>query len=336
MGRIPAAVEARRPAPVAAPLDGDPFPTFPAIHGAGVRGFRLTRAPLPERLALPVRRSVGRTAREIGIAALGALAAAQVAALLLESHDVAATAALLVAVMLGAWRGFWSGVTAALLTTAGLSLRVTAADGSPSAMVVDLALFMGLACLILARCGWQERRAARLLTAALHDPLTGLLNRAALLDGLEQGCSAAAAGGPGVALISLDIDDFKAVNDRFGHAAGDDLLCAVAGRLAARLRPGDLAARQGGDEFALLLAPGATLDDAVAVARRLLAALDEPFVIGGRTLRVTASAGASLARGFDAEAARLLEQADMALYQAKRSGKARAVAYRPAPAPSAR
>jgi hypothetical protein len=249
------------------PHDAEAPPPYPLADDADVRGFRLIVAPLSARLAPPSRGSVGRTTVQHGIAALAAVAAVLVAVLLRESHALTAMAALLLAVMLGAWRGFWPGVTAALLVLAGLTLLVVTAGGPHPATALDLAAFMAVTCLVLIRCGWQERHAARLLTAALHDPLTGLPNRAALLDGLDRACNAAATGGPGVALISLDIDDTR--RSTTGSAAAG--WCCAPWRTA------------GGGAAAGIWSPGvmdssryrsgATLEDAVAVATRLLTAL---------------------------------------------------------------
>ncbi|WP_236835900.1 sensor domain-containing diguanylate cyclase [Blastococcus sp. KM273129] len=153
---------------------------------------------------------------------------------------------------------------------------------------------------------------------ARTDPLTGLLNRTAFNERLE---AAAAGAGPGScpAVLFIDVDDFKDVNDTLGHAAGDELLLAVAGRLSADVRGEDVVARLGGDEFALLLADA---DAALLreVAERLLTALRAPVRVGTRTTTVTASIGGALGTaGCTAE--ELLHRADTAMYAAKRTGK---------------
>ncbi|CCG01116.1 diguanylate cyclase domain-containing protein [Blastococcus saxobsidens] len=153
---------------------------------------------------------------------------------------------------------------------------------------------------------------------ATTDPLTGLLNRASFNERLAE-ATAAIDTGSSPAVLFVDIDDFKSVNDTLGHAAGDELLLTVAARLSADVRGGDVVARLGGDEFALLLADA---DDGRLrdVADRLLAALREPVELAGRTVTVTASIGGALAEpGCTAE--RLLHDADTAMYAAKRAGK---------------
>ncbi|MGY2083592.1 diguanylate cyclase domain-containing protein [Blastococcus sp. SYSU DS0539] len=153
---------------------------------------------------------------------------------------------------------------------------------------------------------------------ARTDPLTGLLNRAAFNERLAEATAAVDPAAP-PAVLFVDVDDFKGVNDTLGHAAGDELLLAVAARLSAAVRGDDVVARLGGDEFALLLtdADGARLRD---VADRLLAALRDPVELDGRSLTVTASVGGALAdAGCTAE--ELLHRADTAMYAAKRAGK---------------
>ncbi|MDK3255045.1 sensor domain-containing diguanylate cyclase [Blastococcus capsensis] len=153
---------------------------------------------------------------------------------------------------------------------------------------------------------------------ATTDPLTGLLNRAAFNERLTEATAAIDAGSP-PAVLFVDVDDFKSVNDTLGHAAGDELLLTVAARLSADVRGGDVVARLGGDEFALLLsdADGGRIRD---VSDRLLAALREPVELAGRPVTVTASIGGALAEpGCTAE--RLLHRADTAMYAAKRAGK---------------
>jgi diguanylate cyclase (GGDEF)-like protein/PAS domain S-box-containing protein len=153
---------------------------------------------------------------------------------------------------------------------------------------------------------------------ALTDPLTGLLNRAAFNERLVAATDSIDPGSP-PAVLFVDIDDFKDVNDSLGHAAGDDLLITVAARLSADVRADDMVARLGGDEFAVLLADA---DDVRLrdVADRLLASLRAPMVLSGTTVSVTASVGGALG-GPEDTAERLLHRADTAMYEAKRAGK---------------
>jgi diguanylate cyclase (GGDEF)-like protein/PAS domain S-box-containing protein len=156
---------------------------------------------------------------------------------------------------------------------------------------------------------------------AFHDPLTGLANRALFTDRVEHALVLR----DGVAVVFLDLDDFKAVNDSLGHLAGDALLQAVALRLSGALRPGDTIARLGGDEFAVLFEEAGAAVSAADVAERVIAALQEPFDLDGREVFVTASIGIGV--GEDAE--ELLRSADVAMYRAKASGKAQYVVYAP-------
>jgi len=158
---------------------------------------------------------------------------------------------------------------------------------------------------------------SRLSTAALTDPLTGLANRRAFTDALDRHLTAGSAG----CVALFDLDHFKQVNDRYGHAAGDAVLRCF-GRLAERaVRDGDLVARIGGEEFAVLLA-GASPGQAAQVCERLRRSLgDEAFAFEGRRLRVTASGGVAAIDG--GAAADILAAADAALYDAKRAGRDR-------------
>ncbi len=155
---------------------------------------------------------------------------------------------------------------------------------------------------------------------ALHDTLTGLPNRTLLNDRLRQALLTAQRERSGVALLIMDLDRFKEVNDSLGHHWGDLLLQQAAARLRETLRESDTVARLGGDEFAVIL-PGLDHDNLIErMSRKLLDALDRPFAIEGRILRVGASIGAAVFPGHGDDPATLVRHADNAMYAAKRSG----------------
>ncbi len=155
---------------------------------------------------------------------------------------------------------------------------------------------------------------------ALHDPLTDLPNRVLFLSRLER---ALAWPGAQVAVMLLDIDNFKLVNDSLGHGAGDELLTAVAPRLARALRPGDTIARLGGDEFVLLLEQIPDVHAAAQVAARIMTEFESPFALGAAEHFATVSLGIALADGAGALPSSLVRDADAAMYQAKERGRAR-------------
>jgi len=165
---------------------------------------------------------------------------------------------------------------------------------------------------------------AELAHRATHDALTGLPNRALFLDRLRDALARDMPDGGTVAVLMVDLDGFKAVNDQLGHEAGDHLLVAAGGRLGASVREsGQTLARLGGDEFVLLLEE-AGWAEAEGVARRLIDALASPFAIGGHAVTIAASAGVAVApAGQGEDAAGLLRVADAALYRAKAAGRGR-------------
>ncbi|MGY0194586.1 diguanylate cyclase domain-containing protein [Leptothrix sp. BB-4] len=164
-----------------------------------------------------------------------------------------------------------------------------------------------------------QRQNEELRRLAHHDPLTGLPNRRLLADRLKLGMARARRGRQTLAVCCLDLDGFKAVNDAYGHAAGDSLLVTLARRLEQAVRAEETVARVGGDEFVLLLHLDQP-DEYAAVLDRVLAALAEPVVLGDGTLQVTASAGHAFypgptGDGIDGDT--LLRLADRAMYRAK-------------------
>ncbi len=161
---------------------------------------------------------------------------------------------------------------------------------------------------------------------SLHDPLTGLANRSLFYDRADHALARLARqDGASIAVLFMDIDGFKTVNDTLGHARGDRLLMLVGERLRTVVRAGDTAARFGGDEFVLLLEEVDSLEAALAVAARAIDALAEPFDLAGQLASTSVSIGVAFRHVKDATVEGLVQDADAAMYEAKRAGKGRAV-----------
>jgi diguanylate cyclase (GGDEF)-like protein/PAS domain S-box-containing protein len=175
----------------------------------------------------------------------------------------------------------------------------------------------------------ERKELERQLThQAFHDPLTGLANRELFRDRVRHALALRSRSLQGLAVLFLDLDGFKAINDSLGHAIGDRLLGSVAGRLQSCVRPGDTVARLGGDEFAVLLEDLDGVQVAQQVAARFIEELHTAFTIAGHEVFVGASVGLALAGGND-DADELLRNADLAMYRAKALGKGRCELFEP-------
>jgi len=216
-------------------------------------------------------------------------------------------------------------IAAALLVTTVLAAQLR--EFNTADRIVTSVTFFALSAAVVLRIIQALRIAARsetLLTfQANHDELTGLPNRRMLEDHLERLLRAGSVDETHVALIFLDLDRFKLVNDTLGHTRGNDLLVQVAQRLQSYVRPSDLVARIGGDEFVILLNHPITASQAVSMANRLLQCLKEPLVLDGIEFYISGSIGLSFASGDDphALAEALIRDADTAMYQAKEAGR---------------
>ena len=204
------------------------------------------------------------------------------------------------------------------------------------ALGISLAVFYLVVFRLIASASTRLRRQAEALQSSAdrdrhqstHDALTGLPNWVLLRDRLDQGLAAATRSDGEVALLLIDFDRFKEINDSLGHSYGDKLLCHVGPRLQSVLRDGDTVARLGGDEFAVLLPTVDGVDEAQAVAERLRESLHQPFDVDGVILDVEASIGIVLSPWHGTDTEELLRNADIAMYAAKEL-KAGAVVFQP-------
>jgi diguanylate cyclase (GGDEF)-like protein/PAS domain S-box-containing protein len=176
----------------------------------------------------------------------------------------------------------------------------------------------------------RKEAAARIAHLAYHDALTGLPNRAVFGEHLARTIESARASGEPVAVLCIDLDGFKAVNDLFGHPVGDALLVEAGQRLIGAAGPESLVARLGGDEFAVVQVGGKQPHCADQAAKRLVAALAQPFLLDQQTVRVSCSIGVALHPADADNAADLVKNADMALYRAKAEGRGTTRFYEPA------
>jgi diguanylate cyclase (GGDEF)-like protein len=173
----------------------------------------------------------------------------------------------------------------------------------------------------------RKRTEAELIHRSNHDTLTALPTRAYFLEKLRDARDRSTLAGTGLGVIFIDLDNFKQVNDSAGHHAGDELLSAIAARLAAAVRPDDVVARFGGDEFVVLADNIGETRDAVQLAWRLASALRSPFTVGGVELSVSASFGVCYSRDGDEGPEEVVRKADAAMYTAKQRGRNRVAVF---------
>lgn len=219
-----------------------------------------------------------------------------------------------------------------VLTAVALLVPPVVSFGAPSGtgsygsevvlFILDVSL-VGVAITRIVEALLVERRSKEeVVHQAIHDPLTGLANRRQMAHRLEEALQSASSSGAYVGVIFIDLDQFKSVNDTFGHTYGDKLLMEVAQRLRASTPSGDLVARLGGDEFVVMLSNVTSQEEALLIAARTRDALRKPFVVEGVELYISGSLGLSLAEsGSDHSAEFLIRDADTAMYQAKAAGR---------------
>ncbi|MBS3941696.1 MAG: GGDEF domain-containing protein [Actinobacteria bacterium] len=205
------------------------------------------------------------------------------------------------------------GLALLALPASNLHRQMTLAEiASTSAATLCVLLVLARLARVLIERNAAERELAR---AALHDPLTGLPNRTSLTDALTRDLARAARDGTPLSVLFIDLDGFKAINDTHGHAAGDELLTAVARRIETAVRGGDLATRLAGDEF-VVLCPATSLEDARSTADRITRELGTPYPLSCGEVGIGASIGAAEAQRDD-DVERLLHRADVAMYSTK-------------------
>jgi diguanylate cyclase (GGDEF)-like protein/PAS domain S-box-containing protein len=186
------------------------------------------------------------------------------------------------------------------------------------------------AVIVFHEAGAAHAASQRMSYLAQHDFLTGLPNRMLLNDRLRQAIAATKRHGKSLAVLYLDVDGFKRINDALGHGVGDQLLQSIARRLVSGVRASDTVSRHGGDEFVVLLPDVAHEQDVAATAKKIVAAIGEPHRVGERELRVTVSVGISVCPSDGMDAETLLTHADIALIHAKATGRCNHRFFEPA------
>ena len=235
------------------------------------------------------------------------------------SPDLAAEARFDTAVLRSG--GMSSSAAVPIRVAAGVYGVLSAYSTAPDAFSVEDVSWLQATANVLASAIDRSTVEERMRHLALHDPLTGLPNRALFLDRVQQALQAARRTGAVIGVLMLDLDGFKVVNDSLGHAAGDELLIALAPRLTGAVRSHDTVARLGGDEFVLLFSDLGGDGCAREIAERVLTVWQEPVVVNGRPLYVSGSIGIAVARAGASTPDDLLADADAAMYQAKARGR---------------
>jgi diguanylate cyclase (GGDEF)-like protein/PAS domain S-box-containing protein len=230
-------------------------------------------------------------------------------------------------------RGFVAQVEETAETAMPRDLRLRRRDGSVVLLETVFNNLLGVAKvggIVVTARDVTERRALedQLHHQAFHDSLTGLANRALFSERITHALELGVRRKNLIAVLFVDLDDFKTVNDSLGHAAGDELLVSVAERIRSSIRPEDTCARLGGDEFAVLIEGIADPDGAVVVARRILGTMADPLVVAGSEVRVQGSVGIALGSGPETTS-EIMRSADLAMYRAKSEGKGRYALYEP-------
>lgn len=281
----------------------------------------------PERLAAPTHSVIGLAAERLpwwclpclDVALLVLAVTGAVLDPLALSHGIAIVIVVQAFLLDRRASGIRVGLTAALTAVTSVLHGAPAGD-----IAIQIPFVYGLASLVVLLADSLRRSRGTAMSAlreaerlALYDTLSGLPNRVLFRDRVEHALALARRDGSSVALLMMDLDRFKDVNDTFGHHAGDALLRDVGPHLQGELRPGDTLARLGGDEFALLL-PGAGAAVATAVAERVLRALGRPFTVEGQSLTIGVSIGIACSPEHAGDADTLLRRADVAMYVAKR------------------
>jgi len=244
-----------------------------------------------------------------------------------------------ITVLFGAWRfGTWGGLLTSVSVAIENLLLVRVLSETGFIESLRGGRFFGFIALVVmgvvvGHMGNLDRKvkqyAFELQHQAFHDPLTGLPNRALFADRLEHAIARASRGASSVAVLFLDLDGFKRINDMHGHAVGDLLLQAVSHRMQETVRVGDTVARLGGDEFVVLLEDIDELEAAQQVAHRLTSGLSRPFIMDEMVYSISVSIGISFRPTGQSRTGDLLREADRAMYTAKAAGTGRYEVFRP-------